>query len=138
MPDLIAQGAAPEHRWRRTLPAEQPCVLGRSAGFWSVPWDNRISRRHVELCWRDGRLMVQRIAGSTNPVFYCGREDDRFLVQPGERFVIGQTACTLTDEQGSISLHAPPPAHQPPFSAAHLKRVRVRAPAARLPGLRSG
>jgi len=132
MPDLIAQGAAPEHRWRRSLPPDGTFVLGRDAGFWSVPWDKRISRRHVELCWQTGQLEVERIANSRNPVFFCGREDDRFSLRPGEHFVIGETTFTLTDERVSISLDPPKPSTERTYSAQYLKDLRFRDADARI------
>lgn len=72
MPDLIAQGALPEQRWRRKVPMGQAIPIGRSAGRWSVPWDDRISRTHVRLSLDDGRLSITRIPESLNPVFYQG------------------------------------------------------------------
>jgi len=126
MPDLIAQGVAPEHRWRRTLPSQQTCILGRDAGFWSVPWDKRISRRHAELRWVEGRLQVRRIADSRNPVFVRGHEQDVFTVLPGEHFVIGDTTFTLTDERVTVTLEAPRPVTERTFSAEYLKDLRFR------------
>ncbi|MBC8868555.1 MAG: adenylate/guanylate cyclase domain-containing protein [Planctomycetes bacterium] len=126
MPDLIAQGTAPEYRWRRTLPPAQTCILGRDAGFWSVPWDNRISRRHAELCWKDRCLEVRRIAGSRNPIFVRGREEDVFTALPGEHFVIGDTTFILTDERVTITLEAPRPVTERTFSAQYLKDLRFR------------
>ncbi len=126
MPDLIAQGVAPEHRWRRTLPPEQTCILGRDAGFWSVPWDSRISRRHAELCWQEGRLEVRRIADSRNPVFVRGREESVFTVLPGEHFVVGDTSFTLTDERVTVTVEVPRPVTERTFSAQYLKDLRFR------------
>lgn len=107
-------------------------MLGRDAGFWSVPWDKRISRRHVELCWQTGQLEVERIANSRNPVFFCGREDDRFSLRPGEHFVIGETTFTLTDERVSISLDPPKPSTERTYSAQYLKDLRFRDADARI------
>jgi len=132
MPDLIAQGAAPEHRWRRSLPPDGACVLGRDSGFWSVPWDKRISRRHAELCWQNGQLEVERIPKSRNSIFFCGREDDCFSVRPGEHFVIGETTFTLTDERVSISLDPPQPSTERTYSAQYLKDLRFRDADARI------
>lgn len=126
MPDLIAQGVAPEHRWRRTLPPDHTSVLGRDAGFWSVPWDSRISRRHAELRWQEARLQVHRIAGSRNAVFVRGCEEDDFTMMPGEHFVIGDTSFTLTDERVTVTLEAPRPVTEQTFSAQYLKDLRFR------------
>ncbi len=126
MPDLIAQGPAPEHRWRRKLTAGQGYVLGREAGSWSTPWDKRISRQHAEICWRDERLEVRRLPTARNPIFVRGGERDRFAIEPGEHFVIGETTFTLAAEGIQISLELPQPAAEQTFSADQLKQLRFR------------
>ena len=65
MPDLIAQGADPRHRWRRTLIPHIPIVLGRAGGGWDVPWDSQISRRHAQLLWNSEFLQVTRLEAGT-------------------------------------------------------------------------
>ena len=72
MPDLIAQGADPRHRWRRTLIPHIPIVLGRTGGGWDVPWDAQISRRHAQLLWNGDFLQVTRLEQARNPVFFRG------------------------------------------------------------------
>lgn len=124
MPDLIAQGVAPEHRWRRRLPADRACIVGREAGFWSTPWDNRISRLHAELCWHEGSLRVRRLPQSRNPIFVRGQEAAEFAIAPGEHFVIGDTTFSLADERLQVSLHLPLPMAERTFSAQDLKALR--------------
>jgi adenylate cyclase len=126
MPDLIAQGTEPDCRWRRKLPPDQTCILGRDAGFWSTSWDRQISRRHVEICWREDRLEVRRLPSARNPVFVRGRSQDFFVLYPGEHFVIGDTTFVLADECAQVSLGAPPPVTQETFSAQYLKGLRFR------------
>ncbi|NLF70781.1 MAG: adenylate/guanylate cyclase domain-containing protein [Candidatus Anammoximicrobium sp.] len=126
MPDLIAQGSAPEHRWRRKLAADQTYVLGRDSGFWSAPWDKRISRQHAEIGWRNDQLEVRRLPAARNPIFVRGREQDRFAIGPGEHFVIGETTFSLTAEDIRISLEMPQPAAEQTFSADQLKQLRFR------------
>ncbi len=126
MPDLIAQGAEPDNRWRRRLPVGRTCILGREAGFWSTAWDRRISRRHVEIGWHENRLEVRRLPSARNPVFVRGHEHDFFVLYPGEHFVIGDTTFTLADEQAQVTLGAPPPVAQESFSAQYLKGLRFR------------
>ncbi len=72
-------------------------IGGLSGGIgWAVPWDDRISRRHVLLrAEADGSLLVEKLPEARNPVFYRGVQSDRFELQPGEHFVIGQTTFTL-------------------------------------------
>lgn len=117
MPDLIAQGPRAGERWRRMLPGSGPCaaegcddaserqeqharaeavVLGRSDGTWRVDWDDRISRRHARVSLADdGRVLVEKLSTGRNPIFYHGQRRDRFLLSPGEHFVIGGTTFTL-------------------------------------------
>src|SRR5688572_30067290 len=116
MAELIAQGEQPQQRWRRQLSAGQRLVLGRDAPPWSVPWDDQISRRHVELCWSEGRLLAEKLPTGMNPVFIRGQEASNFELRPGEHFVIGRTTFTLVDERVHVSLEVPDPVRQQTFS----------------------
>lgn len=127
MPDLVAQGPRSEDRWRRALPVGESVVLGRSGGgIWTIPWDERISRRHAELQWRDGSLRVRRLPQARNPIFVRGREQESTQLRPGEHFVIGQTTFTLTNEQARVSLDAPQPLEEQIFGPGHLEQWRFR------------
>jgi len=122
MPDLIAQGPQPAQRWRRKLQPGVPHVLGRQSGAWSTPWDDRISRRHVEIEYLDGLLRVSLIDGARNPVFYRGHKTDEFRLRAGDHFVIGQTTFSLVDERVHISLDLPRPADERTFTLEELRR----------------
>ncbi|HUG67620.1 MAG TPA: adenylate/guanylate cyclase domain-containing protein [Pirellulaceae bacterium] len=124
MPDLIAQGALPEQRWRRKVPLGQAIVVGRSAGRWSVPWDDRVSRTHVRLSFDDGQLSVTRIPESLNPVFYQGTARDQFELRCGEHFVIGSTAFSLVEQHLGATLDAPPPVTEKTISYEFLQELR--------------
>jgi adenylate cyclase len=126
MPDLIAQGAQAEHRWRRTLAPGLPFTIGRHAASWSTPWDDRISRRHVQARWQNGRLEVNKLPEAANPVFFRGRQTDRCWLRPGEHFVIGQTTFTLSDARVHVSVDWPQPVREQAFSADYLQSVRFR------------
>jgi adenylate cyclase len=126
MPDLIAQGSESSQRWRRKLPADVPQVIGRSASPWSVPWDDRISRRHVEVCLRGRTLHVKVLEAARNPVFFRGRQVTEFDLHPGEHFVIGGTSFTLADERAFTSLEMPLPASERTFSVEELRRRPYR------------
>jgi len=132
MPDLIAQGSQAQHRWRRKLPAGATLTIGRAAGPWSTPWDDRISRRHIEVCWHDGRLTVKTLDGARNPVFFRGRRQDLFEMLPGDHFVIGGTTFTLTDDRARASLDMPLPVDQRTFSLDELRRHPYRRAGERL------
>jgi adenylate cyclase len=94
MPNLVAQGAEASQCWKRALP-EAPVTLGRVADLsdWPVPWDQKISRRHALLHWRDGRLYVRRERDGRNPIYFRGTDTEfkEFAVGPSEHFVIGDT-----------------------------------------------
>ncbi|MBN1911494.1 MAG: adenylate/guanylate cyclase domain-containing protein [Pirellulales bacterium] len=126
MADLIAQGEQAQQRWRRGLTQEQTFVLGRAAGPWAVPWDQHISRRHVELRLAGGRLHVNRLGGTRNPVYFRGKEADQFELAPGEHFVIGTTTFTLTDQRVSVTMDVPQPVQQQAYSSKYLKQLPFR------------
>jgi adenylate cyclase len=126
MADLIAQGTQPPERWRRKLLPGTTYVIGRQAGAWSTPWDERISRRHVEVEYLDGRLRVTALEGARNPVFYRGHKTDDFVLKAGEHFVIGQTTFSLVEERVHVSLDLPRPADERTFTIEELRRQPFR------------
>jgi adenylate cyclase len=135
MPDLIAQGPEIDQRWRRPLPGDAAFSLGRAAGEWATPWDERISRQHASLCWHNGALQVQVLRGARNPVFFRGRKHDSFSVKPGEHFVIGATSFTLVDERALATLDAPRPVNERTFDVNELRRASFRHPDQRIAAL---
>jgi adenylate cyclase len=137
MPDLIAQGAEPQHRWRRSIAEGNKYVLGRTAGAMATPWDDRISRRHIEIQWRDNRLHVEKLPEARNPVFVSGKQKESFDIQPGEHFVIGATTFTLTAERVNMTQDAPQPLNEQTFSPQYLSKVRYRNADQRIPALQS-
>jgi adenylate cyclase len=135
MPDLIAQGPQPQNRWRRKLTPGSRQVIGRSSGPWSTPWDERISRRHAEIVFREGELHVEALAGARNPVFYRGQQQERFSLPPGEHFVIGQTTFSLADERANVSLDIPRPHGERTFTLDELRAAPFRQADKRIDGL---
>ncbi len=127
MADLVAQGVDAEQRWRRALPLNQAIVLGRDRGGWEVPWDRRISRRHAELCWRDGRLSVRRLPTARNPILHQNQEAAAFEIGPGESFTIGGTTFTLADEEANILSDVGSPVQEHAFSPQELKAAHFAA-----------
>ena len=132
MADLIAQGLEFTQRWRRTLPHKQPLTVGRLAGIWSTPWDDRISRQHIEIRWNGKTLHVAQIPTARNPVFVHGQRATDFELQPGEHFVIGNTTFSLSGDRPQVTLDVPKPDHEQTFSAAELRRVSFRNAAERI------
>jgi len=132
MADLIAQGPQPQYRWRRRVPADVPQVLGRTSHPWSVPWDERISRKHAELTLIEGRLRVKLLPDARNPIFFRGRRSDAFEVQAGDHFVIGETTFTLANERVLLGAHEPNPITERTFSIEELRSRPYRRPDQRM------
>ena len=126
MADLIAQGKEAQQRWRRALPEDQPVVVGRAAGMWTIPWDPHISRQHVELVWHGGRLTVRQLPGVQNPIFFHGRETPEFSLAPGEHFAVGQTTFALVDQQVDVAGDARQPVQKQSYSAQYLRQIPFR------------
>jgi adenylate cyclase len=132
MPDLIAQGADYRKRWRRPLPADQAIELGRGDQAWGVNWDTRISRQHATLQWKEDRLLVEILPGASNPIFYQGVEEDRFEIELGEHFVIGETTFAVADSHLEATLQDVEPAVERIFSAGDLQEHRFGDPQQRI------
>lgn len=123
---LVAQGPETQQRWRRRLLVGQNVVLGRGENVWSADWDSQISRRHAHLKVTRGRLRVERITGSTNPLFFRGGQVDDFLVSPGDHFVIGQTRFSLVSENVRVTMDLPSPDAEKNYSPENLRNVGYR------------
>jgi adenylate cyclase len=92
-------------QWKHALPG-RAVTLGRVAdqSEWVVPWDDQVSRKHIQLKWdtKAGKLQVQVLASARNPVYYQGQKHGsgaEFWVMPGERFIIGDTTFHLVQTQ---------------------------------------
>lgn len=123
--ELIAQGTKPEHRWRRELPDKTLIEIGRQAQ-WSVPWDDKISRRHITAELRNGMLVVRRLADTANPVFFKGKDVPSFGICPGEHFVVGDTSFALANERAFVTQDVPSPISQRTFTHEFLQQVQYR------------
>ena len=108
MPDLIAQGPNPNERWRRNVPPRSPLVIGRE-GTWAVGWDRQISRSHVEVQWKHGRLHVRKLAQATNPVFVRGKGLDPHCIENLKTGGIVQSRCNRCVLSEFIIVAAPVP-----------------------------
>ena len=126
MPDLTAQGVQSQHRWRRPVPMGQVIVLGRGSGAWSVPWDNQVSRQHVELVCNGEKAQVRRLPTASNPIFVNGQSVESFSMQAGDHFVVGTTTFSLVDEKIQVSSDEPRPVTEQTFSPEYLRQVAFR------------
>lgn len=124
MPELIAQGPKPEHRWRRRLLPGQSLCVGRDAGRWSIAWDDHVSRQHAELRLEGDQLSVERLPTAVNAIFVRGSEQKRFELRPGEHFVIGATTFTFVDEQLNVTQDSPSPVTEQTISYDLLQQIR--------------
>lgn len=132
MADLVAEGPEPFQRWRRQLTNEAIEVVGRQTGIWSISWDERISRRHMEIRFDGSRLHVKRLPKALNPIYFRGQRVDEFSLVPGEHFVVGATLFTLVEESPQFISSAPRPDLEKTFDAAELRQVAYREPDRRL------
>ena len=135
MADLIAQGPSSQDRWRRELPGvgASKVVIGRSGSDWNVGWDNLISRRHVELrTIDDDRVEVTCVSTARNPVFHRGRKTSKFVLVPGEHFVVGRTSFTLANRPGTSDSSAIAEVTEHAFDHVALRRRHFRDAASRI------
>jgi adenylate cyclase len=127
MPELIARGSDVSQQWRRSLRDGEAVRVGRSpAAGWSVPWDDQISREHIEVVWRGGRLHVRSLETARNPVFFRGQSVTQLQVSLGEHFVIGRTSFHVAADVVAVSAEVPAPREQHTFRPGELRRVQFR------------
>lgn len=124
--DLVVQGVNAQDRWRRRLPMDASLELGRTTKPWSVSWDDRISRKHVNIRLNGTKLVVERLGSATNPLFFEGEEFDSVELNPGQAFVIGQTTFTFSQSQALATQDMPNPISQKTFTHQFLQQVDYR------------
>jgi adenylate cyclase len=78
------------------LAGDSSYVLGRADdATLQTSWDERISRRHVEIRVDHRGVEVTRLSGAANPVFVDGTEVTHSRLTSGQSFVIGATRFEL-------------------------------------------
>lgn len=132
MADLVAEGPEPFQRWRRQLAVDAIETIGRQSGTWSIGWDERISRRHMEVKFDGNQLHVKRLPKALNPIYFRGQRIDEFALSPGEHFVVGATLFTLVNDAPQFVSSAPRPDLEKTFDAAELRQAAYREPDRRL------
>jgi len=132
MVELIAQGLEPHQRWRRSLPQDACITAGRSAGKWSVAWDEHISRLHFELCWNGQLLTLSKRPEASNPVYVRGKAIDQVQLEPGDHFVVGKTTFTVVQAEVNVSRNVVQPVTERSFSPDFLQTLPFRKPDQRI------
>lgn len=89
------------------LVSDSSYVLGRAddAGL-QTTWDDRISRRHVEITVDAAGVKLTRLSDASNPIFVDGTEVSNSSLSSGQSFVIGSSRfelqqVTQTDSPGN-------------------------------------
>jgi adenylate cyclase len=89
------------------LVSDSSYVLGRAddAGL-QTTWDERISRRHVEITVDATGVQLTRLSDASNPIFVDGAEVSNSSLSSGQSFVIGSSRfelqqVTQTDSPGN-------------------------------------
>jgi adenylate cyclase len=131
MPDLVAQGGDSTQRWRAPVPDDQPLLIGRdpnasTLSIMATPWDQLLSRQHIEVHAQASTLFVRKLASAANPVFFRGRSREKFSLETGEHFVVGDTSFLWTESGVDISVRGTPAVTEQTFSFAELKRAKFR------------
>ncbi len=130
MHELQARGTRAEDAWSLPLIVGQRYLLGRDADTeLPVPWDPRISRKHVALTLHEDVLEVQRLSAARHPIYYNGQPVDCVRIGTDGRFVLGTTAFKLVQvtEPG-----AERPVEERAFSPQQLRRIRYHDPENRI------
>ena len=132
MLELVAQGSESAERWRRPLTPGQRYLIGRDAQLpLDVPWDIRISRRHVMLDVHPDHLQLSRIEGARNPLFFAGEAVGTCRVEAGQHFVVGSTSFHVTFPESEVGAIAAP-FEEIAFKPAELGKVRYQDPENRI------
>ena len=133
MLELLAEGTEPRQRWRCRLSAGQRYVLGRAADVdLPVLWDDRISRRHVQLTAGREHVDVESLPTATNPLLFDGEVVDTCRLAAGQQFVLGTTSFYVlpAGDGSSLNDESSRPGDQPIeevlFDPRELRKVRYR------------
>jgi adenylate cyclase len=90
---------------------ERTVVIGREADCRVVLQDDLVSRRHAEVTFADGRLVLRDL-GSTNGTTVGGTRVKEATLRGGQAFTVGKSTFTVVEEAetGPLPAAAPPPA----------------------------
>jgi adenylate cyclase len=112
-------------------------VLGRSAeADLAAAWDDRLSRRHLELQVQADGVELKRLSGASNPVFIDGQDVSAARLAAGQSFVIGDSRFELQQVTQSDS-PGRQPVQQLAIDRQQLQRVKYDDAAKRIDVLTS-
>lgn len=127
MLELVVNGPEPTQRLIQPLKPDRQYVLGRDGNAEiCIPWDPRISRRHVTLRVDDGTIEVARLRDAANPLFAQGQAQESVRLSVGEHFVLGETAFQLRRSESPSTVSGRQPAREYTFDRNELARVRYQ------------
>ena len=96
-----------EHRKQRRQRINNGDVIrvGRQpADGFAVPWDKLISREHVELVIKSGKVVVKKLTTAQNSVHFNGKAQQKFKLKPGDQFRIGVTTFQFKEQSAADSM----------------------------------
>lgn len=107
MDSLTLVAVAPDGERQRFALTGDRYVVGREDGGepdrLAVIGDRHLSRQQFELHPRPSGALVIRHQASRNPIYYEGRERDRFEVGLGEWFFVGKSRFQLSRRGGTLT-----------------------------------
>ncbi|TWU14823.1 Adenylate cyclase 1 [Symmachiella macrocystis] len=125
MAELTAECAESQNRTTVVIKPDKPLAVGRDEQCdLAVPWDKSISRKHVEVHLVGDSLRVRRFAVAANPLFHRGAQVESCELEPGEHFVLGQTAFLFSDARTPRPSTPTQPVEEVAFSRDDLRRIQ--------------
>ncbi|WP_437201305.1 adenylate/guanylate cyclase domain-containing protein [Planctomicrobium sp. SH664] len=132
---FLAEGRDPQQRAKLTLESDRQYRVGRSPECEiPVPWEQFLSRQHFTVAISKESVEVCRISQGRNPIFFEGEPRDRFTLQAGQRFVVGETSFLLRELQ-PLSPQLEAPIQEFTFSPGELEGVEFEDADRRLEAL---
>lgn len=105
---LITVVSGPDRARTFRLPLDTPHLIGRQTGAISLN-DPKASRRHAELRFTDGRLVITDLGSSNGTLVQHQKIDEPTALYDGATFQVGQTQClvSLLPDPAELAVAAP-------------------------------
>lgn len=130
---LIAVGPDPKLRVRHPLSAGETYTIGRSPeALLPIPWEESLSRVHLQLKVTDGGVVLERVPQARNPVFVGGEEVTKRRLSGGDSFVVGETRFVISKGESESSSGVDSPVEEVVFTRKQLEQVRYEDPDRRI------